>query len=234
MCPQTDSERQEMDEKPYRSILGSVMWGQLATRPDLSFTVSLLSRFQSNPGLNHWQALMHVIGYIKNTLDYGLTYSRDKDLTPYAYVDADYGGCRDTRRSTSGYVFLMAGAPVTWSSKRQATVSLSTVEAEYVAMSRCSQQMLWMQSWLDEVAIKYDKPGVIKGDSRGAIALTKTTKDHGKVKHIDIRHHYVRELVQSGAVVFEQVPSTDNFADLFTKALSRDHHHRILRGLNLE
>jgi len=108
---------------------------------------------------------MHVIGYIRNTIDYGLTYSRDGDLSPIAFVDADYGGCRDTRRSTSGYVFSMAGGAVTWSSKRQATVALSTVEAEYVAMSRCAQQMVWMQSWMDEVAIEHEMPGVIKGDS---------------------------------------------------------------------
>jgi len=141
------------------------MWGQLATRPDLSFAVSLLSRFQADPGIEHWKSLLHVIGYIKNTIDYGLTYSRDADLNPLAYVDADYGGCRDTRRSTLGYVFTMAGGAVTWSSKRQATVALSTVEAEYVAMSRCAQQMVWMQTWLDEVEIVHAMPGVVKGDS---------------------------------------------------------------------
>ena len=85
-----------MIHKPYQAILGSIMWGQLATHPDLSFSVSLLSRFQANPGIEHWKALLHVVGYIKNTMDYGLTYSRDVDLTPVAYVDADYGGCRDT------------------------------------------------------------------------------------------------------------------------------------------
>ena len=108
MSPRTDSEKKEMDDKPYRSILSSVMWGQLATRPDLSFSVSLLARFQANPGIEHWKTLMHVIGYIRNTLDYGLTYSRNCDLSPIAYVDADYGACTDTRRSTSGYVFMMS------------------------------------------------------------------------------------------------------------------------------
>lgn len=121
MSPKTDSEKKEMGDKPYRSILGSVMWGQLATRPDLSFSVSLLAQFQANPGIEHWRALIHVIGYIKNTIDYGLTYSRDAELSPIAYVDADYGGCADTHRSTSGYIFLMSGGAVTWSSKRQAT-----------------------------------------------------------------------------------------------------------------
>jgi hypothetical protein len=117
MSPKTDSERMMMNDKPYCPVLGSVMWGQLATRPDLSFSVSLLARFQANPGINNWNALMHVIGYIKNTIDYGLTYSRGFDLTPTAFADVDYGGCKDTRRSTSGYVFMIAGAPVAWSSK---------------------------------------------------------------------------------------------------------------------
>jgi hypothetical protein len=128
----------------------------------------------------------------------------------------------------------MAGGAVTWSSKRQATVALSTVEAEYVAMSRCTQQMVWMQSWLTEVEIEHSLPGTIKGDNRGALALTKNTRDHGKVKHIDIRHHYIRELLQSGAITVEQVSSTDNLADLFTKPLPRDYHHRLLTALDIK
>ena len=209
------------------------MWGQLATRPDLSFAVSLLARFQANPGIEHWKVLMHIIGYIRNTLDYGLTYSCDVDLTPLAYVDADYGGCQDTKRSTSDFVFTMSGEPVTWSSKWQATVALSTVKAEYVAMLRWAQQMMWMQAWLDEVDIGHEKPGVLKGDSQGGIALTKNTKNHSKVKHIDIRHYYIRELVASGAIAIDRIPSAENPADMFTKPLSRDHHHCFLQMLNI-
>jgi hypothetical protein len=234
MSPKTDSERRAMNDKPYRAVLGSVMWGQLATRPDLAFTVSLLARFQANPGVDHWNALMHVIGYIRNTMDHGLTYTRDSDLSPIAYVDADYGGCKDTRRSTSGFVFIMAGGAVAWSSKRQATVAMSTVEAEYVAMSRCAQQMVWMHNWLSEVEVEYSLPGLLRGDNQGAIALTKTTKDHSKVKHIDIRHHYIRELLKSGSIAMEQVSSANNLADLFTKPLPRDHHHRLLAALDIK
>ena len=110
---------------------------------------------------------------------------------------------------------------------------LSTIEAEYVAMSHCAQQIMWMQPWLDEVTIEHDMPGVIKGDSRGAVALTKNTKDHGKVKHIDIRHHYIWELVKSGSITIERISSTENAANLFTKPLSRDHHHRFLQMLSI-
>jgi hypothetical protein len=90
-----------------------------------------------------------------------------------------------------------------------------------------------MQSWLEEVDIKYSTPSLIKGDNRGAIALTKNTRDHGKVKHIDIRHHYIRELLKEGAITVEQVSSADNLADLFTKPLPRDHHHRLISSLNI-
>ena len=233
MSPKTDSERREMVDKPYCLILGSVMWGQLATCPDLSFAVSLLACFQANPGVKHWKALMHIIGYIRNTLNYSLTYSWNSKLSPHAFVDADYRGCKDTRRLTSGYVFMMASGPVTWSSKHQATVTLSTVEAEYVAMSRCAQQMVWMHSWLDEVEVEYSTPGLIKRDNQGAIALTKNTKDHSKVKHIDIQHHYIHELIQSKAIIIEQVSSYDNLTNLFTKSLPCDHHHHLLSALNI-
>jgi hypothetical protein len=117
MSPKTNSKKKEIDDKLYRSILGLVMSGQLATCPDLPFSVSLLTRFQANPGIEHWKALIHVIGYIKNTIDYGLAYSQDFDISPTTFVDVDYGGCKDTRWSTSGYVFTMAGGAITWSSK---------------------------------------------------------------------------------------------------------------------
>ena len=128
----------------------------------------------------------------------------------------------------------MAGGPVTWSSKHQATVALSTVEAEYIAMSRCAQQMIWMHSWLDEVEIPHLLLGIIKGNNHGAIALTKNTKDHGKIKHIDIHHHYIHELLEAGKIIMEQVPSADNLADIFTKPLPHNHHHRLLNSLNIQ
>ncbi len=129
------------------------MWGQLATRPDLCFPVSLLACFQSNPGLAHWKALLHVLGYVKATIDYGIVFSRDQSLIPIGFVDADYGGCCDTTRSTLRYVFTMAGGPVCWSSKHQATIALSTVEAKYVSLTRAAQQMMWVMSWMDEVEL---------------------------------------------------------------------------------
>ena len=121
-----------------------------------------------------------------------------------------------------------------WSSKWQATIALSTIEAEYVTMLQGAQQMSWMHSWLDEVKIKYSLPGFIKGDNCEVIALMKNTKDHGKIKYIDICHHYIWELRHSGAIILEQVPSADNLADLFTKSLPWDHHQHFLTTLNID
>ena len=111
------------------------MWVQVATRPDIAFAVSILSRFQSNPGPAHWKAMLHLLAYLKGSINYKISYSRGGDLAPIAFVDADYAGDIDTCRSTSGYVFTMARGPVSWSSKRQATVALSTMEAEYMSLT---------------------------------------------------------------------------------------------------
>jgi hypothetical protein len=133
-APSTDAERHFMKDKPYREVLGSVMYTQIATRPDLSYAASTLSKFGSNPGKPHWLALMHILQYIKGSLDYKITYSGpgNTSLTPYGHVDADYGGDRDTRRSCSGHVFFMAGGPVAWGAKYQPNIALSTMEAEYM------------------------------------------------------------------------------------------------------
>jgi len=133
-----------MIDKPYHSMLGGLIWAQVVTHSDLSYTVNTLTRFQTNPGPGHWKALMHAYAYIHGTLDYTITYHRgsDETLKPVGYVNANYGGDSRTRRSTSGYVFRMAGGVVFWSSKLQATVALSTTEAEYVAITRAAQQVL--------------------------------------------------------------------------------------------
>ncbi|KAF7372247.1 Gag-Pol polyprotein [Mycena venus] len=187
-----------------------------------------------NPGIQHWRALMHVMGYIHNTIDFGLTYRRDTgDIAPLGYVDADYGGCQDTQRSTSGHVFVMAGAPVSWASKHQATVALSTVEAEYISLTRAAQQLKWMYAWMAEVKLEQPLPSVVYCDNRGAVDLTKTTKSHAKVKHINIRHHFIRELVRTGELHVDSIRGDSNPADLFTKPLPRQAHEGYLAQLNI-
>lgn len=232
-CPSTEEERREMENTPYREALGSLMWLQVGTRPDLSFTINLLSRFANNPGIRHWNALKHTLGYVKGTLDYSITYYRDGNLRPHGYVDADYAGDSDTRRSTEGYIFFAAGGPVSWASKRQETVALSTVEAEYMAFTRATQQALWMDKFLDEVGLSPDRPAPIFADNNGAIATTKNNKNHRRTKHIDVKHHFVKEKVDSKLIEFTYIPSNSNLADILTKPLARDATLRCVRGIGL-
>jgi hypothetical protein len=231
--PKTDDDRHYMKDKPYREALGSCMWAQVATRPDITYALSVLARFQANPGPAHWKAMLHLLAYLKGTLDYRITYHRGGSIDPIGYVDADYAGDLDTRRSTSGYVFLVAGGPVSWSAKRQATVALSTTEAEYMALTRAAQQALWMYSFMSEVGLKLEFPAILHGDNAASIALTLNTKGHARAKHIDIRHHYIRERVAGGEVELVQIPSEENLADVFTKPLPRVTHQKLIRALKL-
>lgn len=236
MSPKDDAERAFMQDKPYRQLLGALMWAQAATRPDLSFAIGLLARFQSNPGPAHWKSLLHVLAYVKHTLDYRITYSRSlgESIKPTGYVDADFGGDLDTRRSTSGYIYMMSGGPVSWSSKRQQTVALSTTEAEYMAMTRGSQQALWMHNFLSEIGLEQPLPATLHVDNNSSIALAESTKGHSRAKHIDIRHHYIRERVQEGDIEVRHIPSAENLADIFTKPLPRAAHDYLVNRMGLK
>ena len=139
--PLSHEDQDFMADKPYRSILGGLMFLMIATRPDLGFAVNILSSFASNPGPAHWNEMVHCLGYVRNTMDYKITYYPGTDLKPVGYVDADYGGFTDTMRSTSGELYTMAGGLVAWGAHREHVVALSTVESEYMATA---QQMKWM------------------------------------------------------------------------------------------
>lgn len=240
--PLPDEELRFMQDKPYRAVIGSIMWGQVCTRPDLAFAASLLARYQLRPGREHWECVEWVAGYILNTLDYAITFRAPRTqppvqgagLKPYAYVDSDHAGCRDTYRSTSGYVFFMAGAPVSWCSKRQATVALSTTESEYIGLSRATQQAVWLSSFLSEIDLAQEGPLNLLGDNFGSVCLTENSKRHALVKHIEMRHHYVREKVVSGEVSIQRIRSGENVADIFTKALGGSVHSKLISLLGMD
>lgn len=200
-----------MANKPYREILGSIMYAQIATQSNLSYAISTLSKFASNLGKPHWIALMHVLQYIKGTLDFRITYGGEghTDLAPVGYVDADYAGDIDTCRSCSGHVFLQAGGPSAWGSQYQQTIALSTTEAEYMATSRAAKQMEFMYSSMDEVSYPQPQRAILYNDNAGAVSLTKNMKGNTQVKHIDIRHHYVHDLVESRKIAVHHIPSSN-------------------------
>lgn len=186
--------------------------------------------------------LVHVLAYVKGTLDLGLTYRRDvKDgLIPITYVDADYGGCPDTRRSTMGVLTKMAGAPTFWMSKCHDTMAMSTVEAEFMALCRGAQQATWTFNFMAELGYPQQLPMVIYKDNQGSLSICENPSGHVRSKHIDSRFMKIRELVnpeEEGAtkkLAVEYVASAENPADILTKSLSANvHWNQIdLMGIN--
>ncbi|KAF7345200.1 Retrovirus-related pol polyprotein [Mycena sanguinolenta] len=233
--PLSPSDRAFMADKPYREAVGSLQHAANTTRPDLAFPVGRLATCVQNSQPEQWKAIQHVLAYVKGTLDYKITYRRgvETGIKPVGWGDADYAGDLETRRSTSGKVFMMAGGPVSWSSKKQDSVALSTVEAEYIALARSAKQAMWMYSFLAEIDMLQERPTVIHCDNASAVALAKDAKGHARVKHIDIREHYIRERVGEGDVEIVRTDSLSNLADLFTKALPCNAHLALVRALGL-
>jgi len=164
--------------------------------------MTLLSCFAHNLGKSHWTTIKHVLAYIKGTLNYGITYKADAKLNPTGYVDSDFAGCKDTRRSTEGNIFIVVGEPVLWESKRQETVALSTVEAEYMGFSRATTQALWISKYFTEIRLPTPKPIVVHVDNNGSIFHSLNDKNYHRTKYIDMWHHFIKDQVKCGNITF--------------------------------
>jgi hypothetical protein len=222
--------------RKYQSAVGSLMYAMLGTRPDLAFAVSVISRFSSNPTEVYMKSVKRFFRYIKGTITMGLAFRGG--IQPLSgYTDFDWAGCHDTRRSTSGYVFSLGSAAISRSSKRQPTVSLSSYEAEYIGQTNATKEAIWLQGFLKQINPNLD-PGlgatIIYGDNQGAIALAKNDQFHGRVKHIDIQHHFVREKVAEGKVDLKYVPTTEQVADGLTKPLCKDKFIAFRQAVGVE
>lgn len=206
----------------YQCAIGSLMYAMTQTRPDIAYAVSTLSQFAHNPDETHWKALKRVFRYIRGTLDVTIKYKSDTSgrLQLLGYSDSDWGGDLETRKSTSGYVFQLANGPVSWCSKRQKTVALSSCEAEYMALTETTKEAVWMRGLLQELGLKGFNSVAIRMDNQGAMALAKNPEFHARTKHIDIRHHYIREVESRGLIHLNYVPTADMAADGLTKPLS--------------
>jgi len=191
----------------------------------------MLVHFTHNPGIAHWNALKHVLTYIKGTKHYGITYKGSSSLEPIGYIDSDYAGCRDTRYLTKGNVFVVAGGPISWECKRQDTVALSTVEAEFMVFSRATTQALWISKYFDEVGLLVKRPIIICADNSSSIANSTTNKNHRYTKHIDIQHYFIKEHTKSGNIIFKYTSTSDNIADVLTKPLPRDTLQKFVKYL---
>ncbi len=195
------------------------MYRAISTRPDIMHAVSTLSRFNSGHGETHWKAALHVVKYLKGTRDYELELGGSKTVQLTGYTDSDYANCPDTRRSVSGYCFSLGSGIVSWMSKKQATTATSSTEAEYMVACPATKEAVWIRNVLQGLDQEQKHPTVIFIDNNGARILTEDPSFHQRAKHIETQHHYSRECTQRGIVHFVDVPSADNLADAFTKAL---------------
>ena len=215
--PTTVEDIAYMRDKPYREALGALQYLSIATRPDITYAVSILSRFMHNPGIPHWNGLKRVYAYLKYTRDLWLSFGTVKAKIE-GFSDAD-GMSQQDRHAISGYVFMLNGGAVSWSSKRQDTISLSTTEAEYIALTHAAKEAIWFRNLLSELFGPIVEPILINSDNQSAIALAKDDRFHARTKHIDIRYHFIRYVIEEGKIRLTYCPTEDMIADIFTKAL---------------
>ena len=224
----------EEDIKLFQSIIGSLMYAMIQTRPDIAFAVCFLSRFLSNLTTAHIQAAYRVLRYLRHTKTLGVTY-HGKEKGFKGCSDSDWGADIDTRSSTSRYLFFLYGGVITQKTGRQKTVALSSTEAEYYGLSNATREALWLRSLLQSLG--YDEgrdPVVIEGDNQGSLALTENPEFHQRTKHIDIKHHFLRQEVGEKRVAFSYVETTKLAADGLTKSLNGMKHAAFVQQLRLE
>ncbi|GAA0169316.1 transmembrane signal receptor [Lithospermum erythrorhizon] len=214
-----ESEGKMVDDTLYKQIVGSLMY-LTNTRPDIMHATCLISRYMSNPTELHLQAAKRILRYLKGSMQLEIMYQKSNIKGELlAYTDSDYAGDCDDRRSTSGYAFILNSGAVAWGSRKQPIVTLSTTEAEYVAATACACQLLWMRRVLK--ALKHEEKECIeiKSDNSSTIKLSKNPVMHGRCKHIDVRYHFLRDMVKEGTITLSYCRSEDQVADVMTKAL---------------
>jgi hypothetical protein len=216
-----DGQSKPVDSVLYQSMVGSLLYAATGTRPDIAHAVGVVSKFNGCPTEAHMTAVKRILRYLKGTKDLTLQYVKGSGDNMIGYSDADWAGSHDDRHSTTGNVFLLSGGAISWLSRKQATVALSTSEAEYVAMSCAAQEIIWLRRLLGELGLDVGESTILYEDNRGAIAMSKNPMGHKRTKHIDIRYHFVREAVEAGTIDVRYCPSADMLADIFTKPIPK-------------
>ena len=225
----------EMNEVPYQAAVGSLLYAAMFTRPDIAFSVQCVSQFNSNPGLIHWAAIKHIFRYLHGTADYCLVLGGDyqNGIDLQGWSDADFARDPDDCRSIAGFAFTFGCGVVSFGSKKQPMVALSTAEAEYMAAATARWEAVWLQTLLRELQLKVSLPTNIFCDNRSAIHLAEEAGRRERSKHIDIKFHYVRELIEGGVVKLNWTDSASELADIFTKPLPLIAHDRHTRSLGI-
>ena len=222
-------EDKELDgsKLPYREIIGALMYLVTTTRPDLAYAVGQLSRFVANPGREHYGALKKLLRYLSGTLDLGLKFrpqmtpSLDVQIQLTGYCDSDWAGDIDTRKSVTGYVLTIAGTAISWYTKKQGVTAQSTAEAEYVACCQASMESKGLKNILDEILVRPAQPIEMYVDNQAAVTMVNNPTFTRRTRHIEMKWHYVRDLVAQHDLVIKKIATDKNAADMFTKPMTK-------------
>jgi hypothetical protein len=220
-----------VDQKAYRSMIGSLLY-LCASRPDIMLSVCMCARFQSDPRECHLVAVKQILRYLVATPCFGIWYPKGSTFDLIEYSDSDYTGCKVDRKSTTGTCQFLGRSLVSWSSKKQTSVSLSTAEAEYVAAGQCCAQLLWMRQTLWDFGYNLSKVPLLC-DNESAIHIADNPVEHSRTKHIDTRHHFLRYHQQKGDIKVFYISTENQLADIFTKPLDEKTFCRLRSELNV-
>lgn len=229
----SENELSDFDANRYQSAVGSLLYLSTKTRPDIAFAVNNVARFCASPSQQHWTAVKRIFRYLKGTSDNGLLYTKCQPNSVVGYSDADWAGDHNDRKSTSGYTFMMSSAAITWRSKKQQTVALSTAEAEFTALSAASQEALWLRTLMFDLDDTVDNPLLIFEDNQAAIAICKNPQYHSRCKHIDIKYNFVRDHVANGKIALKYCSTDVMIADMLTKALCYDKFNKFRKMIGI-
>ncbi|XP_040369503.1 secreted RxLR effector protein 161-like [Rosa chinensis] len=212
-----------MENVPYARLVGSLMYAQVCSRPDISFAVNILSRYQENPGHEHWVTGKKVLRYLKRTKDYMLVYKKieGQEFEIKAYADASYKSDMDDLKSTSGYIFILGGGAVSWKTAKQSLTAASTFQAEYIAIFEATGHALWLKNFVSQLKLveSVERPMTIYCDNSSAVFFSKNNKRSSGSKNIDVKYFAVRESVRDGEIEVIKIGTKDQLADPLTKAL---------------
>jgi hypothetical protein len=214
-----DTSSEIVDVNLYRQVIGSLMY-LMNTRPDICFVVNTLSQYLMEPRRVHLVVAKHVMRYLKGTLDYGLCYTGDCDFRLYGYTDSDWDGSASYRKNTSGCCFSLGSAMTSWQSRKQSSVALSTIEAEYIAACSANHEAMWLQKLLIGLFKLEMEATMILCDNQSCIKMTENPVFYDKMKHIKIRYYYICDMVQKGSVKLQYVGIDEQVVDVLTKPLS--------------
>lgn len=230
------NEGSPVDIKKFQAIVGSITYAVICTRPDLAAALNVISQYCSNPGFIHWQFLKRILRYIKHTVNFGIEFNGciENSIELLGYVDADWGGSIDGRKSRSGYIFKICGGIISWISKKQTTVALSSTEAEYLAASLAVQECVWLRSVLFDLNFTQSQPSVIFEDNQSTISLSKNAKFHARTKHIDVKHHFIRDKFENNEIILKYCSSNMMLADILTKPLSKPLFQKFCDLMNIK